>query len=116
MGMSGMVDDNSTMIFDRNSSGSLEVSNAFFYMVQMMKKGYSSLRGVTFEKSKLDTLQCSKTFTPQVHGVNYLLLLYFKFFVKGPLSIPLRCNDPDGYFLLQSLRICTWHHTLRLIT
>ena len=43
MGMSGMVDDNSTMIFDGNLSGSLEVSNAFVYMVWMMKKGYSSL-------------------------------------------------------------------------
>ena len=55
MDMYGMVDDNSTMIFDGNSSGSLEVSNAFVYMAQMMKKGYSSLGGVTLEKSKLDT-------------------------------------------------------------
>ena len=114
--MSGMVDDNSTMIFDGNLSGSLEVSNAFVYMAQMMKKGYSSLGGVMLEKSKLDTSQRSKTFMPQVHGVNYLLLLYFKFLVKGPLSIPLRCNDPDGHFLLQALRICTWRRTLRFIT
>ena len=53
--MSGMVDDNSTMIFDRNLSSSLEVSNAFVYVVRMMNKGYSSLGGVTLEKSKLDT-------------------------------------------------------------
>ena len=97
--MYGMVEDNSKMIFDGNLSGSLEVSNAFVYMAQMMKKGYSSLGEVMLEKSKLDTSQHSKTFTPQVHGVNYLLLLYFKFLVKGPLSILLRCNDPDGYFL-----------------
>ena len=64
MGMSGMVDDNSTMIFDGNSRGSLEVSNAFVYMAWMMKKGYSSLGGVTLEKSMLDTSQCSKTFMP----------------------------------------------------
>ena len=62
--MYGMVDDNSKMIFDGNLSGSLEVSNAFVYMAQMMKKGYSSLGAVTLEKSKLDTLQRSKTFTP----------------------------------------------------
>ena len=62
--MSGMVDDNSTMIFDGNSSGSLEVSNAFIYMAWMMKKGYSSLGAVTLEKYKLDTSQHSKTFTP----------------------------------------------------
>ena len=50
-----MVDDNSTMIFDGNSSGSLEVFNASVYMARMMKKGYRSLGGVTLEKSKLDT-------------------------------------------------------------
>ena len=55
MDMYGMVDDNSTMIFDGNSSGSLEFSNASVYMARMMKKGYSSLGGVTLEKSKLDT-------------------------------------------------------------
>jgi len=55
IGMSSMVDDNSTMIFDGNSSGSLEFSNASVYMARMMKKGYNSLGGVTLEKSKLDT-------------------------------------------------------------
>ena len=55
MGMSGMVDDNYTMIFYGNLSGLLEVSNAFVYMARMMKKDYSSLGGVMFEKSKLDT-------------------------------------------------------------
>ena len=62
--MSGMVDDNSTMIFYGNLSGSLEVSNAFVYMARIMKKGYSSLGGVRLEKSMLDKSQCSKTFTP----------------------------------------------------
>ena len=62
--MSSMVDNNYTMIFDGNSSILLLVSNAFIYMARMMKKGYSSLGGVTLKKSKLDTSQCSKTFMP----------------------------------------------------
>lgn len=64
-GMSGVVDDNSTTMFDGNSSGPLEAFNAVVYMAPVMKKGYSSLGGVTLEKSKLDTSQRSKTFTPQ---------------------------------------------------
>lgn len=64
-GMSGVVDDNSTVMFDGNWSGSLEVLKASVSMVPVMKKGYSSLGGVTLEKSKLDLSQTSKTFTPQ---------------------------------------------------
>lgn len=64
-GMSSVVDENSTVMFDGNSSGSLEVLKAFASMAPVMKKGYSSLGGVTLEKSKLDLSQTSKTFTPQ---------------------------------------------------
>lgn len=65
VGTSGVVDDNSTVMFDGNSSGSLEVFNSFVSMAPVMKKGYGSLGGVTLEKSKLDLSQTSKTFTPQ---------------------------------------------------
>lgn len=64
-GISSVVDENSTVMFDGNSSGSLEVWKAFASMAPVMKKGYSSLGGVTLEKSKLDLSQTSKTFTPQ---------------------------------------------------
>lgn len=64
-GMSGVVDDNSTLMFDGNWSGSLEVLKASVSMGPVMKKGYSSLGGVTLEKAKLDLSQTSKTFTPQ---------------------------------------------------
>lgn len=64
-GMSGVVDDNSTVMFDGNWSGSLEVLKASVSMGPVMKKGYSSLGGVTLEKAKLDLSQTSKTFTPQ---------------------------------------------------
>jgi hypothetical protein len=65
VGTSGVVDDNSTVMFDGNSSGSLEVFNSFVSMAPVMKKGYGSLGGVTLEKSKLDLSQTSKIFTPQ---------------------------------------------------
>jgi hypothetical protein len=38
-GTSGVVDDNSTVMFDGNSGGSLEIFNSFVSMAPVMKKG-----------------------------------------------------------------------------